>query len=145
MKKIALLLLLPLIFTFIVENKKSPSLNGHWTLICYSNLFKGTSDCKTVEEQDFPLVFDFKDDGEKGTFVGHTSSNDVSGDYVISDTNKINVTRFGGTKAGECNAFGRQFWKAINSSSSFKIIPDTLTIFYDKDTQSMTFLKTDKK
>lgn len=119
------------------------SLNGFWTLVCYADLVTGEIECKSQINQQFPISLKFKDDELVGTITGHTSINQVEGNYSISNKNIIKVECFGGTKIGEHTKWGRKFWNTIRQSSSFKYNKDTLEILYDNDKKSMKFCKTE--
>jgi hypothetical protein len=144
MKNKLTFLLLILVTLGLTKKQEAQTLNGHWTLICYSNLLTGTKDCKSSTDRTGTVSLEFKDNGKTGTMFGHTINNSVSGDYTLWDNNKIKVERFGGTKIAE-HGWGNGFWTTINQSSSFKYSSDTLVILYDNDTKAMKFLKTTKE
>jgi len=120
------------------------SLNGNWTLICYSHITAGQEECKSEYVQQPLIALDFNDDGKTGTMTGHTSTNKVTGDYKIFDYNKIKVERFGGTKMGEIG-WGGVFWQTISQSTSFEYKSDTLVIYYDNNSKAMKFARTRKE
>lgn len=142
-----LILLFP-IFVSLTIPRQVGILNGNWTLGCYSDLTTGVNDCKQQDEQPMPISLEFSDDGVNGTMKGHTSRNQVCGQYQLLDSNKIKVSEFGGTLAGEMTEWGKKFWKTIRASTSYNLSSssDTLTILYDNDSKAMVFVKTiDKK
>ena len=119
------------------------SLNGFWTLVCYTDLVSGEKECKSLINQQFPVSLYFNDDEHLGTITGHTSINQVKGYYSISDKAKIKIKSFEGTLIGGETKWGRKFWNTIKQSSSFKYNKDTLEILYDNDKKSMKFGKTE--
>ena len=135
-----IILLLTLMTLGLTKKQEAQTLNGQWTLICYSNLITGKQDCKSPIDQTRPISLEFKDNGKTGIMSGYTIVNKVTGDYTIGGNNKIKVERFGGTKIAE-HGWGNGFWTTINQSSSFKYSADTLVILYDNDTKAMKFLK----
>jgi hypothetical protein len=86
------------------------------------------------------MTFEFQDDGNSGKFKGKTITNDVNGNYLVTPTNKIKVTNFGGTKVGE-PILGGKFWNSIRISSSFRINNDTLRIYYTNELECMIYIK----
>jgi hypothetical protein len=144
MKNISILLLITFMTFGLSQKQTAQTLNGYWSLICYTNLLTGKQDCLTVTDESQTVSLEFKDNGKIGTMSGHTTTNDVTGDYFISDNNKIRVKNFGGTKVGEL-PWVYDFWSTISQSSSFKFNGDTLVILFDNDTKAMKFKQLKKK
>jgi hypothetical protein len=119
------------------------SLNGSWTLVCYTDLVSSEKECKSQINQQFPVSLYFNDDEHLGTITGHTSINQVKGYYSISEKSKIKIKSFEGTLIGGETKWGRKFWNTIRQSSSFKYNKDTLEVLYDNDKKSMKFCKTE--
>ena len=143
-RNIFLILLFPFIASMTGRHYPD-SLNGNWTLVCYSDLISRLTDCKSQNEQSLPISLVFLDDGKTGTINGHTSRNDVTGSYMLLDNHKIKVDKFGGTMVGEMTDWGDKIWTTIQQSSSYKYKSDTLVIQYDNDSKAMKFVKTEYK
>ncbi len=121
----------------IIPQKQS--LSGKWRLICFQDYIKKENSPKPAESPEGILTFTFSDDGVNGTLSGRTTTNRVSGNYQLSNDNKINISSFGGTKINEMG-WGYNIWTTMYQSSSYKFSNDTLTILYDNDSKGMQFI-----
>ena len=143
--KMKTVLLLFIISTMgLIQQLTAQTLNGYWSLICYSDLLIGKNYCITPTDESQTVSLMFNDNGKVGTMSGHTTGNEVEGNYIITNKNKIKVKSFGGTKIGEID-WKYNFWNAIYQSSSFKYTADTLVILFDNDTKAMKFIQLTKK
>jgi len=139
------ILLLLITFTLGLSPKlKGQTLNGYWSLICYSNILTGEQSCRSIKDESQTVSLEFKDNGKTGKMSGHADANIVDGEYIIRENQRIKVKNFGGTKVGG-PYWKYDFWLTIGQSSSFKFNKDTLVIFYDNDTKAMKFIQLIKK
>ncbi len=139
--KISIGILILLITTSFSLNQSRKILSGHWKLICIEDLITNTKAYRPESKyMNNELIFEFKDNGIDGIIKGKTTSNKVSGVYEIYDNQKINVSKFGGTKIAE-RGWGSDFWSMIKSSSSYNYNSDTLIIYFDSDTKAMKFVE----
>jgi len=115
------------------------SLSGNWKLISYEDIQSGTID---YEPQNInrSIIVEFSDNGKTGTLSGHTVTNTVSGEYKLKEKNKIEVLSFGGTKVGEPE-WGSKFWDAMHNASSYGRTSEKMYIYFNNDTEKMTFNK----
>ena len=74
---------------------------------------------------------------EDGSFSGHTSSNDLFGEYTISGSN-IEIIRLGGTKVGEI-LDGIEFHKALQVCQEYKITNNWLLLYYNEGQNILIF------
>ena len=118
--------------------KDATSLNGIWKLMSYEDFASGKIETEAADVKR-SVVITFQDDGKDGTMKGHTVSNRVTGDYRIPEPGKLDVLSFGGTKVGE-RGLGKRFWKAISAASSFAFEGGDLVIYFNDDTEKMTFV-----
>lgn len=118
--------------------QNAQTLTGNWSLVCYADLKTKKQQCISPKDESQTISLEFRDNGREGTLSGHTSSNLVSGKYILSKGNKIKVTNFGGTKVGELD-WGDDFWSAIYRSSTYTFHRDTLIILYDNNRKAMKF------
>jgi heat shock protein HslJ len=109
-------------------------LTGKWKLIGFDEM-KGKSFCAPTDN----VVLNLKDSATKGTIKGRSLCNDVGGTYNVKPNGEISASYLGGTMVmcvGDpqfCNAFGNS-WAYTKAN-------DTLTIFYDKDSKKLIFVK----
>ena len=121
--------------------QKMKTLNGTWTLVCFSESNTDFHDCNPESLSEKSITLEFADSDGMGKIKGHTTSNNVFGNYQISGENQMKVTSFGGTKIVE-NGWGNQFWTTISQSSSFEFKADSLFIYYDNNLKIMKFIRT---
>jgi len=159
-----LLTIFTLTFLLITEYgsfQSSTSINGRWALAYFHDLTTNEKKVRPINYPPVMMAFTFSDSSNRnstdgatsdnrfsdspaeGTFEGHTTTNNVSGEYQLQG-DKIKVLSFGGTKRGEYG-WGSEFWTTIYRSSSFQLAGDTLRIFFNNDSSVMVFANKPKE
>lgn len=124
-----------------IYGKKS-LVNTTWKLSCIVNIQTGLS--VELEPKDcvrcYSLVFVTDSD-----FVAISSSNNQQGYYVADyETNRINITQFGGTKLGELGD-GKlwidiwQSWLGTQAFERFTLRENELLLYYNEDKNYLLF------
>ncbi len=121
-----------------IADQNNATITGNWTLICFRDFSNEKDDCRPAGYPKDQLTIQLVDDGYYGTISGFTTTNKVSGNYVI-DNQRMEVSNFGGTKMGEQD-WGSNLWSCFNASSSYQYQHDTLVIKYDNDTKALLFV-----
>lgn len=143
MKKILMLFSISLfLFVGCKKNPVNPpidnSLNGTWKVVSYQNMETNTTITKISLESGIPYLSNSNNDivitlnQKKDTLQlsGHTVTNDVSGIFKLGASDSMSCLSFGGTKVGEPN-WGRWFWDAMYSASSYQLKGNNLIIYYN--------------
>ena len=99
---------------------------------------KKTDYLKVLEPKDceecYTLAFD-----TDSAFSSFSASNELTGDYKVDyETNRIQITNFGGTKMGEIGD-GNLWWNIIPSVESFSLKKDELKLYYDNENYYLLF------
>lgn len=129
--------LLPLVASLHSDNR---NLNGYWTLVCLTEIKTQIFDCRS---DDTPaIVLEFRGKGSGGTVQCFTMRNAVAGHYELPSPGKIVIMKFGNAKAAEPHKWGNDIWNSVRQSSSFKIVSDTLSLYFDHNTKIMKFVRT---
>jgi hypothetical protein len=74
------------ITSFVCNKNHDTTLTGKWRLIKYHNLTKGTSES---EPANIPrsVIIEFSDNGQNGKMNGHTVTNTVYKQFILSSDN----------------------------------------------------------
>jgi len=117
------------------------SLNGTWNLL---SIQTGEVKEENPYDSERGVLLTFEDGESEGKITGKdVCGNRVMGDYKLMDNQKIEVTRFGGTKRG-CDGWGAKFWTMIRAARSFEVNEKTLKIYFESKENVLTFVKLTK-
>jgi hypothetical protein len=120
-------------------------LAGHWKLVRLQDL----KTKQTVQEPNNlkrSVVIKLEDDGHQGHIEGHTSRNNINGQYYLRNDNGINFVNVGtqGNENGE-RTWGDNLPQLLLDANTYKMGKDTLTITYDNGTKAMIFIPGNEK
>ncbi len=117
------------------EDKILSELIGTWKLVGFGNTANKTLREAEPKECEKCYIITFLSDR---TITGHTSTNEIGGEYRIKGRN-LNFLRLGGTKVGEYPD-GYIYVEAIEKVHRFEIVSKQLKLYYD-DTYYLLFKK----
>jgi heat shock protein HslJ len=135
--------LLICILSLSLTSKTNQSITGTWNLVSITDLNTNEQHWES-ENLNYPIRLQFTDNGQLGKISGHTTSNNVFGQYELFEQNKMKVNQFGGTKVGE-QGWGKGFWTTIRQSSSYELKSETLIIYAEDATEIMRFSRVAEK
>ncbi len=110
------------------EKTVNRKIYGTWKCVGFGNT--QTDKITPIEPQNSEkcYIITFKKDG---TMSGYSSTNELKGNYEVSNNNQCLFTSFGGTKRGEIGD-GDLFWKRMRLVSFYEIKKEKLSLFYSK-------------
>ncbi len=108
------------------EEYGSTELYGTWKLSGFGNTADHTLREAEPKECEKCYTITFLSDG---TITGHTSTNEITGEYRINGRN-LNFLKLGGTKVGE-HPDGWVYVEALNQVHRFEIVSQKLKLYYN--------------
>lgn len=117
------------------EEKAPTELYGTWKLTGFGNTADNTLRKAEPKECEKCYTMTFLKDG---TITGHTSTNEIGGEYRIKGGN-LDFLRLGGTEINELFD-GRNYVEALYKVNRFEIVSKQLKLYYG-DTDYLLFKK----
>ena len=137
MRKIAFLFLI-ILASSCEEDSAVNSLSGQWRLVHYYNL---ETSLTTSAPADLAksITLNFSDDGLKGTFVGHTLSNPVSGHYEITKPGKILISTE--QKVMDENDLDKIVLQGLSYANAYKVSNYSLNLYFNQSKEVLIFVR----
>lgn len=134
---LSLLLIISVLLTRCAPPDPAHTLTGSWHLIAIQNLDLGES---TLEPDHIarPIVIEFYDKGRKGDYFGETVTNEVWGEYRLSEGKVMEFLDIDGTWKGEPD-WGKRFREALESVSEYHVSGSLMELSFDESRQKLVF------
>jgi hypothetical protein len=129
----------------VLDDESINTLAGTWKVISYDDVANNTQIIKNADNtwpdnNNGDVIITFKDTVPTGQFHGITVTNEVYGNYTLSNPRKIHIENFWGTKMNQPD-WADLFWEGIRKSEEYSVNSKQLRIFYNSGKNSITFDK----
>jgi hypothetical protein len=114
------------------------SLSGQWRLVHYYNIQTAETTSAPVDVAK-SITLNFSDDGLKGTFVGHTLSNPISGRYELTKPGKILMSTE--EKPTEDSDLGKIVLRGISYANAYKVSYYSLNLYFHEGKEVLIFVR----